>query len=106
MRIIDGFDGIYGVYSENGSFDMNKWRSYADSLCFGLSEKCEKDCRESYDFDKQVLPVLNKAYLDKEKLDRTEFDLLQQQVIELLSVKGNAEYRGQVLQRSWYEYRR
>lgn len=32
------------------------------------------------------------AAMDKEKLDRTEFDLLQQQVIELLSVKGNAEY--------------
>ena len=76
MRIIDGFDGIYGIYSENGSFDMNKWRSYADSLCFGLSEKCEKDCRESYDLDKQVLPVLNKAYLDKEKLDKAHESFL------------------------------
>ena len=30
--------------------------------------------------------------IDKQKLERAEFDALQQQVIELLSVKGNAEY--------------
>ena len=30
--------------------------------------------------------------IDKEKLERSEFDQLQQEVIELLSVKGNTEY--------------
>lgn len=30
--------------------------------------------------------------IDKEKLDRTEFDALQQKVTDLLSVKGNTEY--------------
>lgn len=30
--------------------------------------------------------------IDKQKLERAEFDALQQQVIELLSVQGNAEY--------------
>lgn len=32
------------------------------------------------------------AAINKEKLERTEFDLLQQQVLDMLSVKGNAEY--------------
>ena len=32
------------------------------------------------------------AAIDKPKLERTEFDELQQQVVELLSVQGNAEY--------------
>ena len=32
------------------------------------------------------------AAIAKEKLERTEFDQLQQQVIDMLSVKGNAEY--------------
>ena len=32
------------------------------------------------------------AAMNNEKLDRAEFDKLQQQVVELLSVKGNAEY--------------
>ena len=32
------------------------------------------------------------AAIDKEKLDRTEFDALQQKVTDLLSVKGNTEY--------------
>ncbi len=32
------------------------------------------------------------AAIDKPKLDRSEFDILQQKVIDLLSVQGNAEY--------------
>lgn len=32
------------------------------------------------------------AAIAKENLERTEFDQLQQQVIDMLSVKGNAEY--------------
>lgn len=43
-----------------------------------------KDCLDLLD---QMSVAMN-----KEKLDRTEFDLLQQQVVDLLSVKGNAEY--------------
>lgn len=32
------------------------------------------------------------AAVDKEKLERSEFDALQQKVIEILSVSGNTEY--------------
>lgn len=38
------------------------------------------------------LPNAMQAAIDKPKLERTEFDSLQQRVIELLSVQGNAEY--------------
>lgn len=38
------------------------------------------------------LPTAMQAAIDKPKLERTEFDSLQQRVIELLSVQGNAEY--------------
>jgi len=38
------------------------------------------------------LPDAMQAAIDKPKLERTEFDSLQQRVIELLSVQGNAEY--------------
>lgn len=38
------------------------------------------------------LPNAMQAAIDKPKLERTEFDSLQQHVVELLSVQGNAEY--------------
>ena len=38
------------------------------------------------------LPDAMQAAIDKPKLERTKFDGLQQRVIELLSVQGNAEY--------------
>ncbi len=38
------------------------------------------------------LPDSMQAAIDKPKLDRVEFDALQQRVIELLSVRGNGEY--------------
>ena len=41
--------------------------------------------------DQQLIEAMQAA-IDKQKLERTEFDDLQQKVIEILSVKGNAEY--------------
>lgn len=40
----------------------------------------------------EELPDAMQAAIDKPKLERAEFDGLQQRVIELLSVQGNAEY--------------
>ena len=42
--------------------------------------------------DEQILAGRMQAALDKEKLERTEFEELQQEAIELLSVRGNMEY--------------
>ena len=41
--------------------------------------------------NKELASAMQDA-IDKQKLERAEFDTLQQQVIELLSVQGNAEY--------------
>ena len=41
--------------------------------------------------DMELIDAMQAA-IDKPKLERTEFDALQQHVIELLSVQGNAEY--------------
>jgi hypothetical protein len=43
------------------------------------------------DDSKELLESMNTA-INKDKLDRQEFDAIQQKVIELLSVKGNTEY--------------
>jgi hypothetical protein len=43
------------------------------------------------DDPEELVGQMQKA-IDKERLDRAEFDTLQQQVIALLSVQGNAEY--------------
>lgn len=42
--------------------------------------------------DNEALVNAMQDAIDKQKLERAEFDALQQQVIELLSVQGNAEY--------------
>ena len=42
--------------------------------------------------DDDFLADAMQAAIDKPKLERTEFDELQQNVVELLSVQGNAEY--------------
>ena len=42
--------------------------------------------------DNEELASAMQDAIDKQKLERAEFDALQQQVIELLSVQGNAEY--------------
>ena len=41
--------------------------------------------------DEELTSAMQGA-IDKQKLDRTEFDELQQKVVELLSVQGNTEY--------------
>ena len=42
--------------------------------------------------DNEALANAMQDAIDKQKLERAEFDALQKQVIELLSVQGNAEY--------------
>ena len=42
--------------------------------------------------DDDALVDAMQAAIEKQKLERTEFDELQQKVVELLSVQGNAEY--------------
>lgn len=47
---------------------------------------------ETIDTNQEKLIEQMKKAIIKEKLERSEFDMLQQKVIDLLSVKGNTEY--------------
>ena len=63
MRIINTFDKIPGCF-KNSAFDLNAWRVYARAISPELGEKCERDSRE-YDFNNDVLPVVNNVLLNK-----------------------------------------
>lgn len=65
MKIINTCDKIKSVFA-NG-FDIEVWRKYAREISQELPSKCENDAK-SYDFNKDVLPVLENA-LNNEKID-------------------------------------
>lgn len=65
MKIINTCETIKTVFT-NG-FHLQTWRQYAGAISKALPEKCENDAKE-YDFEKDVLPVLNNA-LHTDKID-------------------------------------
>lgn len=65
MKTINTCDKIKSVFA-NG-FDIELWRKYASEISKELPSKCENDAK-GYDFEKEVLPVLNLA-LNNEKID-------------------------------------
>ncbi len=65
MRIIDGFAGMRSAFP-NGAFSLEAWRSYARTISNTLPEKVEADTAE-YDFQRDVLPVLELLYKSPEK---------------------------------------
>lgn len=67
MRIINTFDSISKCYV-NGNFDINAWRKYTSIFSLELSDKCEQDS-QSYNFAKDILPVLNNAFTFHEKME-------------------------------------
>lgn len=60
IKLTDTFDKIKKYRAENSSFSIEEWRKYADSISPTLYDKCYSDSKE-YDFEKQVLPVINDA---------------------------------------------
>ena len=65
MKIINTCDKIKSVFADGFSIDL--WRKYAREISQELPSKCENDAK-SYDFNKDVLPVLENA-LNNEKID-------------------------------------
>lgn len=65
MKIINTCDKIKTLFA-NG-FDIKIWREYAREISEELPQKCENDAKD-YDFQKQVLPVLNCA-LNEDKIN-------------------------------------
>lgn len=69
MRIINTFDKIQNCFTNN-AFDLDSWRKYTKEFSFELSEKCEQDAKE-YDFNKDVFPVINNVFLNKDAAFQT-----------------------------------
>lgn len=65
MKIINTCDKIKSVFADGFSIDL--WRKYAEEISKELTSKCENDAK-SYDFNKDVLPVLEVA-LNADKID-------------------------------------
>ncbi len=65
MKIVNTCDTIKSVFADGFSIDL--WRKYAREISQELPSKCENDAK-SYDFNKDVLPVLEVA-LNADKID-------------------------------------
>ena len=74
MRILNTMDRMADCFVD-GRFSMSAWQKYIGRFSPQLAEKCRQDAME-YDFERDVLPVLNAAAADGEKLRelRDSFD--------------------------------
>ncbi len=65
MKIIDTYSEIFNCFAE-GNFNINLWEKYADSIFSNLSNKLKEDSK-NYNFEKEVLPVIQGLLKSKEK---------------------------------------
>lgn len=65
MQIIDGFVGAQSAFP-GGTFSLAAWRAYARTISAALPELVETDIAD-YDFERDVLPVLELFYNSPEK---------------------------------------
>ncbi len=65
MKIINTCEQIKATFVDG--FNIDLWRKYTEEISKELPSKCENDAK-GYDFEKDVLPVLNLA-LNNEKID-------------------------------------
>lgn len=66
MRVINTIDKITSCFP-NGKFEIIAWQDYIETFSLPLVEKCKQDAK-GYDFEKEILPVLNNAIANNEKL--------------------------------------
>jgi hypothetical protein len=69
MRIIDTYHEIISLFLHR-KFSMSLWRTYANSISIYLGEQVENDA-QLYNIEKQVIPVINNALNNREKLEET-----------------------------------
>lgn len=70
MKIVNTMDAIRRNFTGR-SFDWNVWRSYAAKISPALAAKCEADSA-GYDFERDVLPVIERAVNDAGVLNRLD----------------------------------
>jgi len=70
MKTIDTYSEILNLaQNSNGRFNKKAWEKYAKSIYKGLSEKCLNDSK-SYDFENDVLPIIEAALNSRDKLEK------------------------------------
>ena len=68
MKIIDTYTEIVALFDRMGdTFDLTLWESYIASISDELVNKLKEDS-SGYDFQRQILPVINQAMKEREKL--------------------------------------
>lgn len=65
MKIIDTYGKINNCFIEE-KFNISLWEKYADSIFPNLSNKLDEDSKD-YDFEKEILPVIQDLFRIKEK---------------------------------------
>lgn len=90
MKIIDTFIDIHKCYLNN-RFELENWIKYADSISPTLADKLLNDI-EGYDFQKDVLPILNEVpcNIDKVNLAHQSFLSLTNGLVERISCDLNS----------------
>lgn len=73
MKIINSISQISNIYS-NGSFDIEKWKEYINSIDPKIEKLCISDMEETintglYTFEKDFLPILNLVINEQNKLE-------------------------------------
>lgn len=66
MRLINTIDTIYDCFID-GQFKMLAWDKYVEKNYLNINQICKEDIK-NYDFDSDVLPVLNNVLKSSEKL--------------------------------------
>ena len=67
MQIINTLQQVRALFSD-GCFEREKWRRYAADIWAELPALCEQDAA-AYEFDRDVLPVIENALRDHAALD-------------------------------------
>lgn len=67
MKIIDTYHKIADCFND-GVFNIENWQRYSDSISTGLAVKLKSDIAD-YDFQKDILPILNDVVRNLDKLD-------------------------------------
>jgi hypothetical protein len=76
MKIIDTYDDVLNLFQKsNDHFNKSTWKEYAEAISKGLSEKCLSDS-DIYNFENDVLPIIETALNSKEKLEKLHSSFL------------------------------
>ena len=77
MTIIDTYHEIKALFDKmNGTFDIELWERYANGISGELLKKCRDDSRD-YDFETDVVPVIEQAMTNCAKLDLAHTSFLR-----------------------------